>query len=312
MSRVSARGTVNGTMLLEYSPRVPVWAVGALALTMSVVSLGGQGPGDGPIDADDLAPASCAVTTPVAAQAPPDPNADPVRGYWHRSADLKLWVPSPAPRQWTTGIGRYFVRPAGTPLRFVLRRLDASAPAIDIVEDGYASAGFYFGGPPLPTDGCWEATVSAGESRVTFVTAIRDTIERFVGHPDTRVAWSRESGRIAGGDASVTVAAVVLERPGSFTGRLRGARVELSSPAGTVTLYEERARLIGTGATLDRIATSGGTMIYGLGRIFNVRANEQALAFVGQGRQVDLPGRSSRDFAALLVRARQDLESALR
>lgn len=261
---------------------------------------------------DNRAPASCATTEPVAAEAPPDPNASPVRGHWHRSADLKLWVPSPPPGRWTTGIGMYFVRPAGTPLRFVVRRLDAPAPPVEMTEDGNAQFGFFYGGPSLPTDGCWEAAVSAGDSRVTFVTAIRDTIDRFVRHADTRVSWSRESGRITGGDASVSVSAIVLERPASFTGRLRGARIDLSGPAGVATLYEERARLIGTGALLDRIATSGGPMIYGLGRTFNVRASDQSLVFVGEGRQFDLAGRTARDFAALLVRARQDLEAAPR
>jgi hypothetical protein len=299
-------------MSRDTSRRFCRWAVGVLALVASVVALRGQDSGGALADTDDRAPSSCAVTEPIAAEAPRDPNASPVRGHWHRSPDLKLWAPSPAPGRWTTGIGMYFVRPAGTPLRFVVKRLDAPAPPVDIVEEGNAPFGFFYGGPPLPADGCWEATVSAGDSRVTFVAAIRDTIDRFVRHADTRVSWSRESGRITGGDASVTVRAIVLERPGSFTGRLRGARIDLSSPAGVVTLYEERARLIGTGTLLERIAASGGPMIYGLGRTFNVRANDQSLAFVGEGRQFQLAGLAARDFAALLVLARKDLETAPR
>lgn len=263
-------------------------------------------------DVDGPPPATCLMTDPVFAHAPSVPNTSPVSGYWHRSEDLKLWAPSLLASRWTTGIGRYWVRPAGTPLRFVLRRLDAAATPVDITEDGPALFDFFFGGPPTPTDGCWEATVTAGPSRVTFVVALRDTIDRFAGHQDTRVSWSKESGRVAHGDTSVVVTALALERPGSFTGRLRGARIDLTNPQGGVTLYEDRARLIGTGSLLDRLSATGGTMIYGLGRTFNVRASDRSLEFVGQGRVFNLGDRSSRDFATLLVRARQDLESASR
>jgi hypothetical protein len=211
----------------------------------------------------------------------------------------------------STGVGRYWVRPAGIPLRVRMHRIDAAAPDVEMVEEGPASFGFFFGGPANPTEGCWEVTASAGESRVSFVTAVRDTIQAFVDRGGSRVAWSAETGRLEDGDARVVVTAVIYERPGSFTGRIAGVRITLRDAIGVVTLHEEVARLHGTGALLDSLAVGGGRMIYGLGRTFNVRADGQSLAFVGEGREIRLPNRSSQDFARLLVAARRDLAAAV-
>ena len=115
----------------------------------------------------------CPVTEPVRDDAPPDPDADPGRGYWHKSADGKLWAPAPQPGTVSTAVGGYWVRPAGTHLTFSVRRLDVPAATITSEEQTGYSSGFFYGGPSLSGEGCWEVTATAGPSQVKFVTELR-------------------------------------------------------------------------------------------------------------------------------------------
>ncbi len=176
------------------------------------------------------------------ATAPPDPNADPVSGYWHISADRLLWAPASPPGVTQTGIGRYWVRPAGTPLVFIARRLDVPGPPITSQERSGYPTGFYFGGPDIPTEGCWEVTARAGASQVTFVADIRYPVERFARQPATRVAWSREIGRIEDGATRLVVTAMALEDPQSVTRRARGIRIDLTDGVVSDQLWEEDRR----------------------------------------------------------------------
>jgi hypothetical protein len=237
------------------------------------------------------APATCPVTTPVRATAPADPNADPVSGYWHISADRQLWAPAPPIGTPQTGIGRYWVRPAGTQLTFIARRLDVPGPPITSGERSEYPTGFYFGTVDIPTEGCWEVTARAGGSQVTFVTEIQYPIDRFARQPGTRVAWSKEIGTIENGTTRLVVTAMSLEDARSVTRRARGIRIDLTDGVVSDQLWESDRRLAGTRGILERWASGMLPMIYGLGQTHNAKGDESGLAVIGKDHQYSFPGR---------------------
>lgn len=252
---------------------------------------------------------NCPVTAPVRADAPPDPSADPVSGYWYISADRLLWAPASPPGVAQTGIGRYWVRPAGTQLIFTARRLDVPGPPITSRErSGYAT-GFYFGGPD-PTEGCWEVTASAGASHVTFVAQIQYPVDRFARQPGTRVAWSREIGRIEDGTTRLVVTAMSLEDPQSVTRRARGIRIDLTDGVVSDQLWEDDRRLVGTRSVLERWASGALPMIYGLGRTHNARGDASRLTLVGKDHQYAFPGgHRPAELARLFLQALEELNA---
>jgi hypothetical protein len=256
------------------------------------------------------APATCPVSTSVKATAPPDRNADPVSGYWHISPDELLWAPASPPGVTQTGIGRYWVRPAGTQLTFTARRLDVPGPPITSQERSGYPTGFYFGGPDIPTEGCWEVAVRAGASQVTFVAEVRYPVERFARQPATRVAWSREIGRIEEGPTRLVVTAMALEDPQSVTRRARGIRIDLTDGVVSDQLWEEDRRLVGTRTVLERWATGSLPMIYGLGRTHNARGAASGLTLVGNDHQYVFPGEHRpSELARLFLQALDELNA---
>ena len=236
------------------------------------------------------APATCPVSTPVRATAPPDPNADPVTGYWHISADRQLWAPASPLGAAQTGIGRYWVRPNGTQLTFIARRLDVPGPPITSGERSGYRTGFYFGTVDIPTEGCWEVTASAGASQVTFVAEIQYPVDRFARQPGTRVAWSKEIGTIENGTTRLVVTAMSLEDARSVTRRARGIRIDLTDGVVSDQLWETDRRLAGTRGILERWASGMMPMIYGLGQTHNAKGDESGLAVIGKNHQYSFPG----------------------
>jgi hypothetical protein len=256
------------------------------------------------------APNHCPVTPSVKADAPPDPNADPVSGYWHISADRLLWAPASPPGVAQTGIGRYWVRPAGTQLTFTARRLDVPGSPITSGERSGYSTGFYFGGPDIPTEGCWEVTASAGASQVTFVAEIQYPVDRFARQPGTRVAWSREIGRIEEGTATLVVTAMSLEDPQSVTRQARGIRIDLTDGVVGDQLWEDARRLAGTRGVLERWASGAVPMIYGLGRNHNARGDATGLTLVGNDHRYAFPGaHRPAELARLFLQALDELNA---
>jgi hypothetical protein len=262
--------------------------------------------------------APCATTTPVLARAPEDPN---VRSsttqptWWHMSQDRALWVPSPPPGEATIGLGRYWVRPAGLGLTVRGRRLDGDAPPVLMVEgegDGYWKSGFFFGGPSIPTEGCWEFDVTSGASRVTFVMEIHTWFEAFAQRPQTRVTFENEVGRIESGGTRLIVTAVVVEDPTTRTRRLGGARLELRDATRTVTLYEPFERLERTRRTLERAAAGEfPTMVYAIGRTHNITP-AASLTIRGQEHTFTFASHTHADAARLLAAAGDALRTQLR
>lgn len=52
-------------------------------------------------------------------------------------------------------------------------RLDApSAPAVPYIPRGYHDTGFQASGITFPTEGCWQVTGQAGDSKLTFVVEV--------------------------------------------------------------------------------------------------------------------------------------------
>jgi hypothetical protein len=283
--------------------RLILW--GAVTLSQTATLAGRQ-------EAVSLLP-SCATTTPVHARAPEDPNASPVTGWWHMSEDKALWVPSPPPGEATLGLGRYWVRPAGQPLTVRGRRLDGDAPPV-LMEESAADAqyGFFFGGPTIPTEGCWAFDVTSGPSRVTFVTEIHDGFEAFARRPQTRVTFETEVGRIESGGTRLVVTAIVVEDPATRTRRLGGARLDLRDATRTVTLYEPFERLEGTRGVLERAAAGGfPTLVYAVGRTHNITP-DQFLTIRGQEHTFRFETHTHVDAARLLVAAGDALRARLR
>lgn len=250
----------------------------------------------------------CDSTTPVQAQAPPEPDTSPVKGWWHMSPDGALWAPSPPPGEPSVGVGRYWVRPAGQPLIVRGRRLDAQAPPVWMKEPGDARLGFFFGGPGTPTDGCWEFEATSGTSTATFVVEIHDTFERFVQRPTTRVTWSQVIGRLEAGDTRAVVTALVAEDPATRTRRLGGARIDLWDQGHSATLYESGDRLQIMRSHLEQVAAGAREGPFGLGRTHNVSGTTASLSVAGQDHTFTFGTRRFADLARLLVAARDALD----
>jgi hypothetical protein len=255
----------------------------------------------------------CPVTAPVEGTAPSDPRADPVRGYWHKSADGKLWAPASQPGRVSNGVGGYWVRPAGTHLTFSLRRLDAPGLRITSEEGAGYDSGFFYGGPGTPSEGCWEVTATAGTSTVTFVTEVHYAFDIFVYRPATRVTWSKEVGRLDARDTHMIVTAAVFEDPDTLTRTLRGVKVHLSDSAASGDFYMEDARLEGTGPALERWAGGALPMIYGLDRRYGARGEAMSLLINDQEhRFYFFDDKATANFAALLLKARAELRALSR
>lgn len=115
---------------------------------------------------------NCPFSVTVIEAPAKDPNADPFgSGPWFINADRSIWIPA----QLSAGDNKLvWIRPAGTTGVITGQRLDAEAQPLEYNSPGGASypTGFEVGGLMFPTEGCWEVTATAGESRLQFVTLI--------------------------------------------------------------------------------------------------------------------------------------------
>ena len=256
------------------------------------------------------APATCPVTTPVKADAPRDPNASPMTGgFWHISPDRLVWAQAAAPGSTPTFVGRYWVRPAGSPLVFIARRLDEPGPPIISTERHGYPTGFYFGSVELPTDGCWEITARTGASSVTFVTKIRHPMERFAIEPSTRVTWSKEIGRITDGAAELVVTAVTLEDPHSPTRRLRGTRIDVTDGIVSDQFWQEELQSTAMRQRIAQWAAGDSMKIYSLNGAYAVN-NTTALSIDREKPKYQFRGASKpAELARLLLQALDELNA---
>ena len=94
-------------------------------------------------------------------------------GPWIINDDRTIWAsdqPFVAKRPVTT----VWMRPANTELAIVARRLDGDAPRLTVgPAEPFQTA--YIATPlTFPSSGCWEVTATAGTSKLTFVTRVRE------------------------------------------------------------------------------------------------------------------------------------------
>jgi hypothetical protein len=141
--------------------------------TLAVLSLAAlllNGPGSGPL----AATGTCAVTEPIRAEPPRDPNADPFgTGPWYVNGDRSIWAGGAVHMMaGEKGNKVLWIRPQGTKLVVSGRRLDAEAPPPKARIPCCYLTGFQASGLTFSTQGCWEISAKAGASDLIFVTRV--------------------------------------------------------------------------------------------------------------------------------------------
>jgi hypothetical protein len=103
----------------------------------------------------------------------PDP---PAYGYYFLNEDRSIcasawWVEQDENylRVSEEGIKVGWFRPAGTKLEITGQRLDGDAPPLEADASCYYPTRFQASGLYFPTEGCWEITARAADSKITFV-----------------------------------------------------------------------------------------------------------------------------------------------
>ena len=94
-------------------------------------------------------------------------------GPWIINDDRTIWAsdqPFVANRPVTT----VWIRPANTELSIVAKRLDGDAPQLNVGPAEPFQTAYIAIGVTFPAAGCWEVTASAGTSKLTFVTKVRE------------------------------------------------------------------------------------------------------------------------------------------
>jgi len=94
-------------------------------------------------------------------------------GPWIINEDRTLWA-SDQPYVANRTVTTVWIRPANTELAIVARRMDGDASQLTVgpaepLRTAYIAVGITF-----PTAGCWEVTATAGTSKLTFVTKVRE------------------------------------------------------------------------------------------------------------------------------------------
>jgi beta-lactamase regulating signal transducer with metallopeptidase domain len=94
-------------------------------------------------------------------------------GPWLINDDRTIWA-ADQPYVANRVVNTVWMRPANTELTVNGRRLDGDAPELRSgpaapYETGYIAIGLTF-----PAPGCWEVTATAGDSKLTFVTQVRE------------------------------------------------------------------------------------------------------------------------------------------
>lgn len=118
---------------------------------------------------------TCAVTEPIRAEPPRDPNADPFGvGPWYLNADRSIWAGFDAVHMVAGEKGNkvLWIRPQGTQLVVSGRRLDAEALPLKARIPCCYPTGFQVTGLMFSSGGCWEISAKAGTSTLTFVTRV--------------------------------------------------------------------------------------------------------------------------------------------
>jgi beta-lactamase regulating signal transducer with metallopeptidase domain len=94
-------------------------------------------------------------------------------GPWLINEDRTIWA-ADQPYLAKRSVSTIWMRPANTELTITARRLDGDAPELTVGPAAPFSTGYIAIGVVFPTAGCWEVTGKAGNSKLTFITRVRE------------------------------------------------------------------------------------------------------------------------------------------
>ena len=94
-------------------------------------------------------------------------------GPWLINDDRTIWA-ADQPYVANRSVNTVWMRPANTELTITARRLDGGAPDLTVGPAAPYSTGYIAIGVVFPAAGCWEVTGTAGSSKLTFITRVRD------------------------------------------------------------------------------------------------------------------------------------------
>lgn len=94
-------------------------------------------------------------------------------GPWIINADKTIWV-ADQPYVADRIVNTVWMRPANTELAITARRLDGDAPQLTVGPAAPYRTAYIAIGVRFPSAGCWEVTATAGDSKLTFVTKVRE------------------------------------------------------------------------------------------------------------------------------------------
>jgi len=94
-------------------------------------------------------------------------------GPWFINEDKTIWT---ADQPYVAGreVNTVWMKPANTDLVIQGRRLDADAPPLLTKPGATFNAPYLAIGMTFPQPGCWEITGAAGDSKLTFITTVRE------------------------------------------------------------------------------------------------------------------------------------------
>lgn len=122
--------------------------------------------------------AACPVTEPVWVKPPEDSavSGPPAYGYYYLNEDRSIWASAWWEEQEENflrvneeGIKVGWFRPAGAELVITGQRLDGEAPPLEAEASCCYPTRFQASGLYFPTEGCWEVTAKAADSKLSFV-----------------------------------------------------------------------------------------------------------------------------------------------
>ena len=94
-------------------------------------------------------------------------------GPWLINDDRTIWA-ADQPYVANRSVNTVWMRPANTELTITARRLDGDAPQLTVGPAAPYSTGYIAIGVVFPAAGCWEVTGTAGSSKLTFITRVRE------------------------------------------------------------------------------------------------------------------------------------------
>jgi hypothetical protein len=149
-------------------------AVVALHLAVPVA------PGDDPVRQLQPNQQMCAVTKATEAVPPSDNDAfRGSNGTWYANNDRTIWAGGMATqlRAGPEGNKVPWIRPKGSVLTVVGRRLDGDSLPLKASVPCCYEGTFQATGLFVPSEGCWEITARAGDSELTFVTQVKAALK---------------------------------------------------------------------------------------------------------------------------------------